>query len=63
VAEVILATLCLIGGGVCLLLTLLVLWAGALERAATGSSDGNSAIWFFILALAGIGGGIAIIIL
>lgn len=61
-AEIFLAVLCLIVGGVCLLLTLLVLWASAMERAATGSSSGRAAIWLLVIAFAGIGGGIAILV-
>lgn len=61
-ADIILAVLCLIVGGAFALLTILAFWAGALEQAATGSSDGHGAIWFAIIALAGIGGGISILV-
>ena len=61
-AELILAVLCLIVGVICALLTLLSLYAGALERAATGSSEGGSAVWLFLIAVAGIGGGVAILV-
>lgn len=60
-AEIILAVLCIVVGAVCAVLTLLVLWAAALERAATGSSDDYGAIWLF--AVAGIAGGISILVL
>ena len=61
-AEIILAMLCLIVGAVFALLTILAFWAGALEHAATGSSDGHGAIWFAIIAVAGIGAGISIFV-
>lgn len=62
-AEVILAVLCIVVGVASLVMTLLALWAGALKQAATGSSDGISAHWFAIIAIAGIGGGILILVL
>ena len=61
-AEIILAVLCLLGGGVCAFFTLLVLWAGALEQAATGSSDTSGALWLAALAVVGIAGGISILV-
>lgn len=62
-AEIILAVLCIVVGAVFALLTLLGLWAGGLEQAATGSTNGRAAvIWFAIIALAGIGGGISILV-
>lgn len=56
-AEIILGILCLLAGVVCCFLALLVLWAGALERSATGS--GGTGYWPLILALIGIAGLIA----
>lgn len=62
-AEIILAVLCIVVGLACAALALLSAWAGALQRAATGSSDGLSALWFATIAIAGIGGGILILVL
>lgn len=45
------------------LLMLLAIWAGALEQAATGSTDGGAAIaWFALIAIAGIAGGVSILV-
>lgn len=62
-AEIILAILCIVVGVVCAALAVLTAWAGALKQAATGSSEGTSGLLFAILAIAGIGGGILILVL
>lgn len=62
-AEIILAVLCIVIGVACAALALLSAWAGALKQAATGSSDGISGVWFALVAVAGIGGGILILVL
>lgn len=62
-AEAILAVLCILLGVTAALLAVLSLWAGVSERAATGS--GGTGLWplvFAVIAVAGIGGGIAILI-
>lgn len=62
-AEIILAALCIVFGVVCAALALLAAWAGALKQAATGSSEGVSGLWFAIVAVLSIGGGILILVL
>lgn len=63
-AEIVLAILLIVAGLVCAIGTILALWADALEQAATGSHRGGH-VWLIlsILAFAGVGGGIAILVL
>lgn len=62
-SEIILAVLCIVIGVGSALLMLLALWASALEQAATGSTDGGTVIaWFALIAIAGIGGGVSILV-
>lgn len=62
-AEIILAWLCIIVGAGCAAVAMFAAWATALERAATGSSDNDrTAVWFALVAFAGIGGGILILV-
>ncbi len=64
-AEFILAVLFIVLGLACGLSAVVVLWAGALERAATGYVQGANGAWATVLALiavAGIGGGLLILI-
>lgn len=62
-AEFILAILCILAGVVCGLGALLVLWANAMGGVTNASAVNNwPSLVLAILAVAGVGGGIAILI-
>jgi hypothetical protein len=64
-AEYVLAVLCIFLGTICGLSSLVVLWGGAMKRAATGETDaatGNWALFLAFLAVAGVGGGTLIFV-
>ena len=62
-AETILAILCILAGVICGGIALLVLWANAMGGVTNASAVNNRpSLVLAILAVAGIGGGIAILI-
>lgn len=62
-AEIILAVLCILAGIVFGIGTLLVLWANAMGGVTNAQAVNNSpALIFLLLAVAGIAGGIAILV-
>lgn len=62
-AEIILAILCILAGVACGLGVTIVLWANAMGGVTNSSAVNNwPALVLAILAVAGVGGGIAILI-
>lgn len=62
-AEIILGALCLVAGVVCALIALLVLWANAMGGVTNASAVNNKpAAWLVLLAIAGVAGGLFLII-